>query len=233
MKTCDLIVKCLENEGVEYIFGIPGEETLEYHGCLKPVEDHLCPHQARAVGRLHGRCLWPPHRQGRGVPLHPGPRRHQPADGHSQDAILDRAPLLAITGQAELGRIHKESHQYVDIVKNFATVTKWKIEDQDTRCRGGGGEEGLQDSRDGEARLGSPGASRGCGGRKGEPDLSDPVIPPIRARRFFRGQALPETGSGAVGTILTSGYPHGQRRGAQERRLRSSGSSPNSSAFPW
>ena len=41
------------------------------------------------------------------------------------DAFLDRAPLFAITGQAELGRIHKESHQYIDIVKNFATVTKW------------------------------------------------------------------------------------------------------------
>ena len=46
MKTCDLIVKCLENEGVEYIFGIPGEETLDYHGLPQQVEDLLCPHPA-------------------------------------------------------------------------------------------------------------------------------------------------------------------------------------------
>jgi acetolactate synthase I/II/III large subunit len=41
------------------------------------------------------------------------------------DAQLDRAPLVAITGQAGLERAHKESHQYIDVVGMFAPVTKW------------------------------------------------------------------------------------------------------------
>lgn len=41
------------------------------------------------------------------------------------DAYLDHAPLVAITGQAGLERVFKESHQYVDIVSMFAPVTKW------------------------------------------------------------------------------------------------------------
>src|SRR5579859_2765334 len=41
------------------------------------------------------------------------------------DANLDRAPLVALTGQAGLDRMHKESHQYVDVVSLFRPVTKW------------------------------------------------------------------------------------------------------------
>ncbi len=50
------------------------------------------------------------------------------------DAFLDRAPLVAITAQADLTRIHRESHQYVEILKLFAPITKWnaRIEDPGT-----------------------------------------------------------------------------------------------------
>src|SRR5206468_2810653 len=41
------------------------------------------------------------------------------------DANLDRAPLVAITGQAGRDRLHKESHQYVDIVEHLRPLTKW------------------------------------------------------------------------------------------------------------
>src|SRR5262249_60797782 len=41
------------------------------------------------------------------------------------DANLDRAPLVAITGQAGRDRVHKESHQRVDIVEHFRPLTKW------------------------------------------------------------------------------------------------------------
>jgi acetolactate synthase-1/2/3 large subunit len=41
------------------------------------------------------------------------------------DAQLDRAPLVAITGQAGLERVHLESHQYIDVVQMFTPVTKW------------------------------------------------------------------------------------------------------------
>ncbi len=124
MKTSELIVKCLENEGVEYIFGIPGEETLDFMDSLSrsKISFVLTRHEqsaafmADAYGRLTGKA---------GVCLSTlGPGATNLLTGIA-DAFLDRAPLVAITGQAELGRIHKESHQYIDIVKNFATVTKW------------------------------------------------------------------------------------------------------------
>ena len=41
------------------------------------------------------------------------------------DAYLDRAPMVAITGQTGLDKLHKESHQFVDIVRMFEPVTKW------------------------------------------------------------------------------------------------------------
>jgi acetolactate synthase I/II/III large subunit len=124
MKTCDLVVKCLENEGVEYIFGIPGEETLDLMDSLERSKivfvltrhEQSAAFMADAYGRLSGRA---------GVCLSTlGPGATNLLTGIA-DAFLDRSPLVAITGQAELGRIHKESHQYVNIVKNFETVTKW------------------------------------------------------------------------------------------------------------
>src|SRR5262249_14465480 len=41
------------------------------------------------------------------------------------DAYLDRAPMVAITGQASSDKLHKEAHQVVDIVRMFEPVTKW------------------------------------------------------------------------------------------------------------
>src|SRR5271157_5916839 len=124
MKTCDLIVKCLENEGVDRIFGIPGEETLDFMDSLSRSKiafvltrhEQAAAFMANAYGRLSGRA---------GVCLSTlGPGATNLLTGIA-DAFLDRAPLVAITGQADLGRIHKESHQYIDIVENFETVTKW------------------------------------------------------------------------------------------------------------
>src|SRR4029453_4458629 len=41
------------------------------------------------------------------------------------DAFLDRAPLVALTGQGDLERMHKESHQYIDLVEVMRPITKW------------------------------------------------------------------------------------------------------------
>src|SRR5258705_8502390 len=41
------------------------------------------------------------------------------------DAFLDRAPMVAITGEASSDKLHKEAHQVVDIVGMLAPVTKW------------------------------------------------------------------------------------------------------------
>ncbi|MFC1994957.1 acetolactate synthase large subunit [Chloroflexota bacterium] len=124
MKVSDLLVTCLENEGVELIFGIPGEETLDLMDSLSrsKIRFVLTRHEqaaafmADAYGRLSGKA---------GVCLATlGPGATNLLTGIA-DAFLDRAPLVAITGQADLGRIHKESHQYINVVENFETATKW------------------------------------------------------------------------------------------------------------
>jgi acetolactate synthase-1/2/3 large subunit len=124
MKASDLLVKCLENEGVQYVFGIPGEETLDFMESLRTSSITFIPtrHEqaaafmADAYGRLTGKA---------GVCMATlGPGATNLLTGVA-DAYLDAAPLVAITGQADLKRIHKESHQYINIVEMCESVTKW------------------------------------------------------------------------------------------------------------
>src|SRR5881628_1425206 len=124
MKASDLIVQCLENEGVRYVFGLPGEEILDILDSLVDSRVTFIPtrHEqgaafmADAYGRLTGHA---------GVCLSTlGPGATNLATGVA-DANLDRAPLVAITGQAARHLLHKESHQYVDIVDVFRPFTKW------------------------------------------------------------------------------------------------------------
>jgi acetolactate synthase-1/2/3 large subunit len=124
MKASDLIVQCLENEGVRYVFGLPGEEIMDILDSLldSPITFIPTRHEqgaafmADAYGRLTGRA---------GVCLSTlGPGATNLATGVA-DANLDRAPLVAITGQAGRDRGHKESHQHVDIVEHFRPLTKW------------------------------------------------------------------------------------------------------------
>ena len=124
MKASDLIVQCLEHEEVRYVFGLPGEEILDILDSLLDSRITFVPtrHEqgaafmADAYGRLTGRP---------GVCLSTlGPGATNLATGVA-DANLDRAPLVAITGQAGPDRIHKESHQRVDIVEHLRPLTKW------------------------------------------------------------------------------------------------------------
>ena len=124
MKASDLIVQCLENEQVRYVFGLPGEEILDILDSFLDSGITFVPtrHEqgaafmADAYGRLTGRP---------GVCLSTlGPGATNLATGVA-DANLDRAPLVAITGQAGRDRIHKESHQRVDIVEHLRPLTKW------------------------------------------------------------------------------------------------------------
>jgi acetolactate synthase I/II/III large subunit len=119
-----LLVRCLESEGVEHVFGIPGEETLDLNEALADSSIAFVPvrHEqggafiGDAIGRLTGRA---------GVCLGTlGPGATNLATGVA-DAFLDRAPLVALTGQADLERQHKESHQYIDVVRLMQPITKW------------------------------------------------------------------------------------------------------------
>jgi acetolactate synthase-1/2/3 large subunit len=124
VRASDVFVECLEAEGVRYVFGIPGEETLDLNESLASSAVQFVPvrheqggaYMADAYGRLTGRagvCLGT---------LGPGATNLVTAVA---DAFLDRAPLVALTGQSDLERMHKESHQYIDLIGILRPVVKW------------------------------------------------------------------------------------------------------------
>ncbi|VAW90950.1 Thiamine pyrophosphate-requiring enzymes [hydrothermal vent metagenome] len=124
MKAAELFVKCLENEGVEYIFGIPGEENLDVMDALldSSIQFITVRHEQGAAfmadvyGRLTGKA---------GVCLATlGPGATNLITGVA-DANLDHAPVVAIAGQASTHRLHKESHQVLDLELIFEPITKY------------------------------------------------------------------------------------------------------------
>ncbi len=124
MRAAELFVKCLENEGTEYIFGIPGEENLDLMDALlgSSIEFISTRHEQGAAfmadvyGRLTGRA---------GVCLSTlGPGATNLITGVA-DANMDHAPLVAIAGQAGTNRLHKESHQVLDLERMFQPITKY------------------------------------------------------------------------------------------------------------
>ncbi len=127
MKASDLFVKCLENEGVEYIFGIPGEENLDVMDSLigSDIEFITTRHEQGAAfmadvyGRLTGKS---------GVCLATlGPGATNLVTGFA-DANMDRAPIIGIAGQGATTRMHKESHQVLDLVNLFAPISKYSVQ---------------------------------------------------------------------------------------------------------
>jgi len=124
MKAAELFVKCLENEGVEYMFGVPGEENVDIMDALleSPIKFITARHEQGAAfmadvyGRLTGKA---------GVCLSTlGPGATNLITGVA-DADMDRAPVVAIAGQGATTRMHKESHQILDLVNMFEPITKY------------------------------------------------------------------------------------------------------------
>ena len=131
-RAADVFVECLEAEGVRYVFGIPGEETLDLNHALDASSITFVPvrheqggaYMADMAGRLTGRagvCLGT---------LGPGALNLVTAVA---DAHLDRVPLVALTGQRPLEWMHKESHQFVDLVEVMRPITKFaaRVSDPD------------------------------------------------------------------------------------------------------
>ncbi|MFB4304224.1 acetolactate synthase large subunit [Actinomadura sp. NTSP31] len=119
-----LLVRTLEAEGVEYVFGIPGEENIHFVHALNdsPIRYILVRHEqgaafmAEIYGRLTGKA---------GVAsatLGPGAINLQLGVA---DATTNSTPVVAISAQVGLDRIYKESHQIVDLVSLFRPITKW------------------------------------------------------------------------------------------------------------
>jgi acetolactate synthase-1/2/3 large subunit len=124
-RAADLLVDCLAAEGCDYVFSVPGEETMDVLDALsrhEAVRHVTTRHEQGAAfmadvhGRLTGRAA---------VAMSTlGPGATNLITGVA-DAFLDRAPMVAITGQAASSTLHKEAHQVVDIVRMLEPVTKW------------------------------------------------------------------------------------------------------------
>jgi acetolactate synthase-1/2/3 large subunit len=119
-----LVVACLENEGVELVFGLPGEENLHVIDALADSsirfvttrDERGAAFMADTYGSLTGKagvCL---------ATLGPGAINLMLGIANAQ---LDSHPLVAIMAQAGLDRLYKESHQVVDLVSLYRPVTKW------------------------------------------------------------------------------------------------------------
>jgi acetolactate synthase-1/2/3 large subunit len=124
MNVAQLIARCLENEGVEYIFGLPGEEIIHLLDALNQTtirfiltrSEQAAAFMADMYGRVTGKA---------GVCLATlGPGAINLLLGVA-DAQTDSSPLVAFSAQVGLGRIYKETHQVVDLVSMFRPVTKW------------------------------------------------------------------------------------------------------------
>ena len=124
MKTSDLLVKALENEGVEYIFGIPGEENLDFLDSLQhsPIKLIITRHEQGAgfmaanYGRLTGKpgvCL---------STLGPGATNLITPAAYAQ---LGGMPMLIITGQKPIKASKQALFQIVDIVNMMRPITKF------------------------------------------------------------------------------------------------------------
>ncbi len=121
--TAQFLIECLENEEVEYIFGIPGEENLEVMRALKDskIKFITTRHEQGAafMADVYGRLT---HKAGVCLATL-GPGATNLVTGVA-DANGDGAPLVAITGQVGTERMHITSHQFLDLTKMFEPITK-------------------------------------------------------------------------------------------------------------
>ena len=124
MKATDLFIKALENEGVEYIFGVPGEENLDFLNSMKgsKIKLILTRHEqgagfmAATYGRLTGKpgvCL---------ATLGPGATNFTTPAAYAQ---LGAMPMMMITGQKPIKKSKQGRFQIVDIVELMRPITKY------------------------------------------------------------------------------------------------------------
>ena len=123
-KASDIVVQCLESEGVEYVFGVPGEENLDLLESLRKSQIRLvltrheqsAGFMAATYGRLTGRA---------GVSLStlgPGATNLATASAY---AYLGGMPMLMITGQKPIKKSKQGRFQIIDVCGMMAPVTKY------------------------------------------------------------------------------------------------------------
>jgi acetolactate synthase I/II/III large subunit len=119
-----LMVKCLENEGVKVVFGLPGEENIRFVLALAAshIRYVLTRHEQAAafMAEMYGRVTG----QAAVVSATLGPGAINMQLGVA-DATSNSTPMVAVSAQVGQDREYKESHQYVDLVSMFAPITRW------------------------------------------------------------------------------------------------------------
>jgi acetolactate synthase I/II/III large subunit len=123
-KAAELMVKCLQNEGVSVVFGLPGEENIRFVQALAQSDiryvltrhEQAASFMAEMYGRVTGRAAVV------SATLGPGAINMQLGVA---DATTNSTPMVAISAQVGQDRQFKESHQYVDLVSMFAPITRW------------------------------------------------------------------------------------------------------------
>ncbi|MGO8769790.1 acetolactate synthase large subunit [Mycobacterium sp.] len=123
-KAAELMVECLENEGVSVVFGLPGEENIRFVRALASSDiryvltrhEQAASFMAEMYGRVTGRAAVV------SATLGPGAINMQLGVA---DATTNSTPLVAISAQVSQDREFKESHQYVDLVSMFTPITRW------------------------------------------------------------------------------------------------------------
>jgi len=121
----DLLVRCLEHEGVRFVFGLPGEENILFTDAVSrssSIRYVLVRHEQAAsfMAEIYGRITG----QAGVCSSTLGPGAINLLLGIA-DATTNSTPVVAISAQVGLNRIYKESHQSVDLVSMFDPVTKW------------------------------------------------------------------------------------------------------------
>jgi acetolactate synthase I/II/III large subunit len=136
MKASDLFIKCLEEEGVEYIFGVPGEENLDFLDSLSrsdKIRLILTRHEqgagfmAATYGRHTGKtgvCL---------ATLGPGATNFVTAAAY---ATLGGMPMMMITGQKPIKKSKQGRFQILDVVAMMEPITKYTRQLQSAGGRG-------------------------------------------------------------------------------------------------
>ena len=123
-RAAELMVECLENEGVSVVFGLPGEENIRFVQALASSDiryvltrhEQAAAFMAEMYGRVTGRAAVV------SATLGPGAINMQLGVA---DATTNSTPMVAISAQVGQDREYKESHQYVDLVSMFAPITRW------------------------------------------------------------------------------------------------------------
>ncbi len=132
MNPMDAVVKVLEDEGVDYVFGVPGAAILPLYQALSKSEriknisvrheeggTHAADGYARATGKV-------------GISIGTsGPAGTNMITG-LYTCLADSIPIICITGQAPTLVLHREAFQAVEITEIARPVTKWSVQVKET-----------------------------------------------------------------------------------------------------